>query len=432
MSVLPPATHAGTITVTNTNNSGSGSLRQAIMDANAAAGADTITFSVTGTIKLSSALPAISGDLTITGPGASSLTISGENVGRVFFISSGANVTISGVTVANGRVTSTDVGGGIRNEGTLTLTDCILSSNTSSGGNGGGLANSAGKTANVTNCTFSGNTAYYSGGGIANEGTLVVTNSTFSNNHATQSYGGGLYNHGTATVNNSSFSGNTASDGGGMQNRFARATVTGSAFTGNTASSYGGGITNTGDSNTTLTVANSTVANNTTTQRGSGIHNYYATATVVNTTIAGNNTTNSGTDFNTGAGLYTYNGTATIKNTISGNNTTASANSDCYGTFDATSTTNLATDNTCGSSFTQVTSVQLALGTLTGNPAYLPLNAGSAAIDTGNDGVCAAAPVNNLDQRGVIRPQGAHCDIGAYEYSGFVPTNFLYLPLILR
>ena len=55
---------------------------------------------------------------------------------------------------------------------------------------------------------------------------------------------------------------------------------------------------------------------------------------------------------------------------------------------------------------------------------------GSAAIDAANDAICAAPPVNNLDQRGITRPQGPHCDIGAYE--AMLPSTRAYLPLIMR
>src|SRR5262245_17028738 len=79
---------AATFTVTNTNDTGTGTLRQAIIDANGMAGADIINFAagVTGTITLGSALPVITGDVTINGPGAGVLTVSGANSFRVFII----------------------------------------------------------------------------------------------------------------------------------------------------------------------------------------------------------------------------------------------------------------------------------------------------------------------------------------------------------
>jgi len=126
-------------------------------------------------------------------------------------------------------------------------------------------------------------------------------------------------------------------------------------------------------------------------------------------------------------------GTATLKNTIIANSTNGG---NCSGTFAAGSTNNMATDATCGPSFTQVTSAQLNLGSLTGSPAYFPLLAGSFAVDAGDNATCADPnTVNNQSQNGVIRPQdgngdgNAVCDIGSYEAPS---THFIFLPLITK
>ena len=133
--VLAPAmvANAATIQVTNNNDSGAGSLRQAIADAGAG---DEITFAgtVTGTITLTSGELSINKNLTITGPGAHVLTITGNNASRVFYVQHGVEVTISGLTVANCDITF--AGGGILNEGTLTLNSSIVSGNKA--GNPGG------------------------------------------------------------------------------------------------------------------------------------------------------------------------------------------------------------------------------------------------------------------------------------------------------
>jgi hypothetical protein len=91
-------TLAATITVTNLNDSGPGSLRDAIA---AASPGDTIVFSVTGTITLTRGELLISKNLTIKGPGASSLAISGNNSSRVFEIASGVTAAITGLTIQN-------------------------------------------------------------------------------------------------------------------------------------------------------------------------------------------------------------------------------------------------------------------------------------------------------------------------------------------
>jgi hypothetical protein len=369
----PPPARAATFTVTNTNNSGTGSLRQAIMDANASPGADTITFNVNGTITLNGQFPGITGDLTIMGPGASSLTIDANNSGRVVYISSGVTVNISGLTLTKGKVTGTEVGGAIRNAGTLNVTDCTFSNNTASAG--AGIHNENYATANVSNSTFTGNSATYGGGIFNNDyGALTVNGSTFANNIAPSgsTFGGGIDTEGPVTVTNSTFTGNSAR--------------------------YGGGI---------------------------GAFQSQGNLTVINSTFSGNSASEGGGIHKDGSA------TATVKNTIVANST---GGGNCFGALAPASTNNLSTDATCSPNFTQVTSTLLALGALIGTPAYFPLSAGSAAIDTGTNTGCPAA-----DQRGWTRPYDGDgdgnmvCDVGSYEYyKPFVPTAWLYLPLILR
>src|SRR5688572_11353325 len=115
--------------VYNNNNTGPGSLRQAINDNNALGGGNTIIFSntVTGTITLTSGELVISTNATILGPGPQVLTVSGNNASRVFNIT-GGTAAISGLTIANGGVTNNS-GGGIANTGTLNLTNCLFTGN---------------------------------------------------------------------------------------------------------------------------------------------------------------------------------------------------------------------------------------------------------------------------------------------------------------
>src|SRR5215813_4012497 len=191
---------ATTFTVTNTGDNGgvnpapgagTGTLRQAIVDANAMAGADIISFDagVNGTITLGSTLPQITGDVTINGPGAGVLTVSGATMYQVFNIASGLTVSISGLTISNGHAA----------------------------GSGGGIFNSIGATLTITNSTLSGNSAgsMGAGGGIFNGGgTLTVTNSTLSVNSAPA--GGGIFNAGGLTLTNSTLSANSATGGGAI------------------------------------------------------------------------------------------------------------------------------------------------------------------------------------------------------------------------
>ncbi|MFZ1640435.1 MAG: Calx-beta domain-containing protein [Candidatus Contendobacter sp.] len=191
--------------VTNLNDSGAGSLRQAVLDANAAPGADTITFQagLTGTIALTSGQIDIAGDLILQGPGARILTVSGNNASRILTVAVGTTVTIDGLTLANGSSGSGNNGGAIDNQGALTVANSTLSGNRAS--YGGGIHNSSTGALTVTNSTLSGNVGTVFGGGIYNPGAtgaLTVTNSTLSGNRATY-YGGGIYNVGTLTVTHS-------------------------------------------------------------------------------------------------------------------------------------------------------------------------------------------------------------------------------------
>jgi hypothetical protein len=192
-------------------------ISQADLSANAGS---TITFdkSVVGgkTITLTHGQLAIKDNMTITGLGASSLTISGDKLSRVFYISSPtATVTISGLTISGGSVTgNTGSGGGILNYGALTVSESILSGNTAS--YGGGIENSKGSLT-VNDSILSGNSASTDGGGIYNTGSLTVNNSTLSSNSA--KYGGGVYTPGTSSsallLNNATLANNKAASAGG-------------------------------------------------------------------------------------------------------------------------------------------------------------------------------------------------------------------------
>src|SRR5208282_4295260 len=163
------------------------------------------------TITLASTLT-INTSLTISGPGASNLAISGNNAVQVFSIGGGITVNISGVTIENGSFGGYPYGSGIANGGTLTLTNSTVSGNSASN-YVGGIYNYG--TLTLTNSTVSGNSASYEGG-IFNQGTLTLTNSTVSGNSA--SYEGGIFNDGTLTLSNSTVSGNSASYEGGISN----------------------------------------------------------------------------------------------------------------------------------------------------------------------------------------------------------------------
>jgi CSLREA domain-containing protein len=277
---------ATTFTVTSTADPGDGlctaattgdgcTLREAIAAANSSAGDDIVVFApgLTGPIQLTTALPNLSTNIALQGPGANVLTVRGEGIADpypVFHVSNGTatgptvtTVSISGLTITNGD-------GGILNErGALTVSNCTFTGNVANSGKGGAICN-VGTDKNATlvvqNSTFSRNSAE-SGGAICNlvdpstsvgTATVTVQNSTFINN--TANAGGGIANlaHGggaTVHVKNSTFAGNNAnSAGGAILNNYTSGLAT--TYVGNTIFQAGShaSIGNTGgDSNSTVT-----------------------------------------------------------------------------------------------------------------------------------------------------------------------------------
>ena len=287
--VSPVATR---LIVTSTGDSGAGSLRQAIGDASSG---DTISFSVTGIITLTSGELVLDKDLIIEGPGSGDLTISGNNVSRVFNVTSDqVAVAVSALRILHGNVMAE--GGGVLNSGTLILTNITITNSTAFYSSGG-ILNSGRLT--IENSTISNNTtldAAGGGGGIWNSGAVMIKNSTISNN-AAGGRGGGIYNStGTLAITNSTVRRNVAGASGGIHNSSGTLTVTRSTISDNAIFSFGatGGILNSG----TLTLTNSTVSNNTATQ-GGGIYNVSpGTVTLTNTTVRDNVASTGGGIFN--------------------------------------------------------------------------------------------------------------------------------------
>jgi predicted outer membrane repeat protein len=249
-----------------------GSLRQAILDANANGGADIIDFQVTGTIALDGDLPAISDTVDIHGPGPSLLTINGQTNYHPFeFEASGANA-ISGLTITGGDSNggnSDDSGGAIAlydTTGALTITNLVITGN-HSGNDGGGVW-------------------------CANGGGITIVGSTISGNTTDES-GGGLYTNdcSTITIQTSTFSGNTASsgDGGGLYAKYTDLHVSNSTISGNHASGGGGGVDLRADFGYTAVFENSTISGNTAGNQGGAIYTHnWGTLTLTQTTVTGN------------------------------------------------------------------------------------------------------------------------------------------------
>ncbi len=265
-----------TFAVSNTNNAGAGSLRQAIVDANAAAGADTISFTGTladqtpDTITLTTGQLTITDALVIDGPGAALLTINANNASRAFQIAPDVDATIANITIANGR--ASDVGGAIVNSGSLA----------------------------VVNTTFNNNVSVQVGGAIANFGGMLINGGTFTSNRA-NIHGGAIYNAGGLEARNSNFNTNQATNnGGGIYNETnASLTIDNDFFSRNTAGTDGGGIYNRGGA--TVSILTTVIADGSAGRLGGGIANFGTITSIDNSLIRGNRSTSSG---GAGGGIF--------------------------------------------------------------------------------------------------------------------------------
>jgi hypothetical protein len=393
----------------NLNDSGAGSLRDAIATTPAGGTVD-FQAGLSGTITLNTGELLIAKNLTIAGPGADVITVSGNNASRVFDVGATFTVDISGLTIADGSVTGTDHGAGIFNAGALTLTASAVSGNSDEGiWNQGSLMT-------ITGSTISGNSL----AGIYNaSSTLTVTASTLSANDD-----GGIVNvSSTLTITSCTFHGNTGSNGGGIFSGIGSTlTVTASTFSGNSVMAGGGGIFNAG----IATVTNSTFSGNVA-SAGGGILNVgllsAAEATLTNSTLSGNSAAN------VGGGIYNFGAQATIisRNTILAANT-AAGSPDISGVLTSQGH-NLIGDGTGGSGYdatdlvgTSSNPIDPLLGPLqdNGGPTFtMTLLPGSPAINAGDP---TDAPM--WDQRGPGYPRVVNgmIDIGAYEHQAVATT----------
>ncbi|MBU1137619.1 MAG: hypothetical protein KKA76_01450 [Proteobacteria bacterium] len=352
-------------------------LRTAITYANNNPGSDTIILPA-GTYVLSSLLPTtkennneqgdldILGDLTISGAGAEQTIVDGNGLDRVFDIY-GDTVSMSGMTIRNGKAPTGDFGGGgIRtSNGNLTLDKVIVSNNRVAAG---GDANDY-------------------GGGVGNNGVCTIINSTIANNEAYK--GGGLSNNGTSIA-------------------IFMSTVSGNTSTGLAGGIFGGNG---------LTIVNSTISSNSSISGTGGIYSFGAN-TIISTTIT-NNSSASGTDgYCNGTG-----GTLSVKNSIIAQNGNVNC---CYSTGMTSNGYNLEDTDTCG--FTNASDLinsdpKLLTLQNNGGPTFThALQSSSPAIDAGT-----SVFMFGTDQRGQKRPCGAGYDIGAYEKCS---SLLLFIPAI--
>jgi hypothetical protein len=224
LSLTASSAQGAVFTVSNTSDAGAGSLRQAILDAEASAGADTINVAVTGTVLLNSSLTAITQSLTINGSSQTGFIVSGQGITglRPFTVKGGVTVAeINNLTVTGGNTNSG--GGGIQLEAvTLNLINDTVDRNFASASSGdvlpgGGGIGALGGTLNVVNSRITVNNApgIFGGGILIDSGALTMTGSSVSDSSSSSGGGIAIINNGTARIENSTISNNRVNEEGG-------------------------------------------------------------------------------------------------------------------------------------------------------------------------------------------------------------------------
>ena len=338
-------------------------------------------------------------------------------------------------------------GGAIYNSGILIINNSFINGNTAEN-EGGGIFNKTGAQLTLDNVVMQGNTSGGDGGALYVGGSYVkITNSTLSANSA--NYGGGMALEGNATaiIEKSSISDNdTVYGGGGLSAGWGSSlTISDTTIHGNSATIWGGGIF--ASSIPQLDINNSAISGNMITNNskpsysGAGVYMKASTAVIENSTISGNsgayaggglyleqdniavlkNTTvaNNSAGVTGGIEVPSANNTVNLKNSILADNVslnTSFHDCDAGNSNDVVSQGhNLMETGSClFASSGDITGQDPLLNPLAdngGSTMTQSLKPGSPAIDGGNDVTCAA-----YDQRGLARPVGSHCDMGAYEY----------------
>lgn len=432
---------------TSTLSGGTCTLRAAIQAANFIGdGPNTINLGTPGTYTLTVAGPneddSASGDLDVNGTALvildtsnAPVAIDGNLTDRVLSVGrrTPAQLTMAGIRIQNGSVPGASI----------------------PPNSGGGIDVAAGSTATLNNMIFTGNRSAFAGGAIRNEGTVVLANSVVTGNTAVIADGGfGNNEQATVTLTNDVISANAANINGGFANR-GTATLTNTLIAGNVAFGLAGAMANANGA--TLTMTDVTISNNTSFFLIGGFGNL-GNAALTNVTISGNtamgdlggmgnlgtatltNVTiadNSG--FGGTGGLATgpearailqplapvlaisgvvipEPGPTTLRRTIVANN---APGAQCSGPITSQGANLEFAGHTCGfkSELGDLVNVEPLLGPLNANGGLVATHAllpGSPAIDAAKSG----CPPPSTDARGVPRPQGKGCDIGAYEQSG--------------
>ncbi|HEV7509600.1 MAG TPA: IPTL-CTERM sorting domain-containing protein [Thermoanaerobaculia bacterium] len=442
-----PGATAATFTVMNLAEAGPGSLRQAVLDANATAGDDEVAFApgLTGMITLTSDEILITDSLVVSGPGAGVLTVSGNDHSRIFHVENSGlaapiDVTLSRLTLTLGNSLRSqgDVAGGavfVSGEN-LTILDSVITSSTSGvpfdpevpgcGGNVGSFGLNVG-TLRIANSTLTGGRSVgisgSNGGNLCvNGGRLILEESTLSG--GTAHLGGGLYAEAGAAsseILQSTISGNQAFDyGGGIYLSGASFTIESSTISGNTAGvpdsnpalGLGGGLYLTGGN---LQILNGTVSSNRAGQTGGGI-------AISNTSLLLRLTTVSNNTAGIRAGSIMVSeptNQVQLDHAIVANGVPQDLASRQFAIFPPTLTANYSLIEAPGDSVLvgahNLVGADPLLGPLAGNGGptltHRPLP-GSPVIDAGNPAIPSPPPT---DQLGFARIFGPAVDLGSVE-----------------
>ncbi|MBI5774316.1 MAG: right-handed parallel beta-helix repeat-containing protein, partial [Verrucomicrobia bacterium] len=422
--------HAATFEVTSLADSGAGTLRDAVTNANATAGAHTITFQsgLTGTINLDTVLPNLTQPLTIAGPGAAALTVRRNGAGTygAFYVtaySTMTNLVVSGLTFKNfnhnnGAIYVLYAQG-------LTISNCVFDGN-ASGERAGVFADQLG-TATITGCVFTNNSGASSGAALqCNSLTaFTVTDCIFAGN--TSSGNGGAFYAAASyyvdtfgSIQRCTFVGNSAAGGGGAASfsgsgsgRYHQYNVSDCTFSGNYGASHSGAILN---GSPYLTLKNCTISGNSTGGNAGGVYagdNNGGYTTFINCTVTANRCGASDNGGN-GGGIFAQanTGRAILRNTIVSGNVDSGVfadNPDVFGGFTSQGwnfigATNGSPDFTnstdiIGSIAAPAKARLSALGDFGGPTKTHVLMQGSPALDKGN-----VSGLNlTTDQRGLTR-----------------------------
>jgi hypothetical protein len=336
-------------------------------------------------------LPSVTSPITLQGVGADQSIIArppSAPTFRLLHVAPTGALTVQGLTMTTGRMGSTGVGGGIWNEGILVLTASKLVDNRADAG--GGMANLGGQVT-IERSELAGNVAGHFGGGLAtSRGTVTIRDSTFAENGADG--GGALYNeNSTVIIMNSTIVDN-----------------------GNFVSGSGGIVATSG----TLQATNTTIARN---YVANGIGASSGAMSVSGGTVSLTNCTvvqNTAPGGGSAGGIVQAGGSVTMDNTIVATNTGVHGN-DCAGVITSLGHNLIGNPSGC--------TIALQPSDVTGDPGldayaddgqpghgHYPLLATSRAVDAGNPFTCPLT-----DQLG--RPRSGPCDLGAVEFQPVLP-----------